>query len=180
MLRVLYALLIGLFGAGIIHIAILFLVPDFSERDAWSRLAMASDFYKITRLDTEVDGGPIVRAGDPLFRAVACRFDLEDGPVQVNAPGLVPFWSMSVYNRSGQNIYSFNDRAAQSGLLDVVVLTPEQMIDLRKDVPAELQRSVFVETQIGEGIVVVRGFAPDESWTKAIGEFLGGAACTLR
>ena len=59
-------------------------------------------------------------------------------------------------------------------------LTPEQMIDVRKEVPPEFQQSVFVETPIGEGIVVVRAFMPDESWTKAIGEFLGGAACTLR
>ena len=47
MLKLLYALLVGLFGAGIVHIAILFLVPDFSERDVWSRLAMVSDYYRV-------------------------------------------------------------------------------------------------------------------------------------
>ena len=121
-----------------------------------------------------------MRLGDPLIRAVACRFDLLDGPVQVTAPGAVPFWSVSVYNRSGQNIYSFNDHAAQSGRLDVVVLTPEQMIDMRKELPPEFQQSVFVETPIGEGIVAVRAFRPDESWTKTIGDFLGGARCLPR
>ncbi|TGV75985.1 DUF1254 domain-containing protein, partial [Mesorhizobium sp. M00.F.Ca.ET.149.01.1.1] len=50
MRRLLHALILGLLGAGIVHIVVLFLVPEFSERDAWSRLAMASDLYKMTRL----------------------------------------------------------------------------------------------------------------------------------
>ena len=48
MRRLLHAILLGLLGAGIVHIVVLLLVPEFSERDAWSRLAMASDLYKMT------------------------------------------------------------------------------------------------------------------------------------
>jgi uncharacterized membrane protein len=36
MLRLFYILLIGIVGAGIVHIAVLLLLPQFSERDAWS------------------------------------------------------------------------------------------------------------------------------------------------
>jgi len=43
MRKLIYAALLGLVGAGIVHIAVLLMVPDFSERDAWSRLAQASD-----------------------------------------------------------------------------------------------------------------------------------------
>ena len=50
-------------------------------------------------------------------------------------PARCPFWSVSVYDRSGQNIYSFNDRTPPDGNLDFVVLTPAQMIELRKDLP---------------------------------------------
>ena len=37
---------------------------------------------------------------------------LEEGVVRIDNAGKVPYWSASVYDRSGQNIYSFNDRTA--------------------------------------------------------------------
>lgn len=175
--RLVYAVLIGLIGAGIVHIAILFLLPHFSERDAWSRLALAADFYRMVRLDGTLGDTAGVRSSDPLFRAAACRFDLEDGVVHVRSPGKVPFWSVSVYDRGGQNIYSFNDRASETATLDFVVLTPDQMLELRKQLPEELEHSIFVETPLGQGILVVRSFVPDPSWSRIVESFFGEASC---
>jgi uncharacterized membrane protein len=180
MRSLLHALILGLLGAGIVHIVVLFLVPEFSERDAWSRLAMASDLYKMTRLDAEAGGAPVVKSVDPLFYAAACRFDLADGLVRIRAPGDVPFWSASVYDRNGHNIYSFNDHNANDEKLDVVVLTPAQMIDVRRDLPEDLQGAIFVEAPIEEGIFVVRAFVPDESWKPIVSRFLEQSACELQ
>ncbi|TIW78919.1 MAG: DUF1254 domain-containing protein [Mesorhizobium sp.] len=163
MRRLLHALILGLLGAGIVHIVVLFLVPEFSERDAWSRLATASDLYRMTRLD-----------------AAACRFDLADGLVRIKAPGDVPFWSASVYDRGGHNIYSFNDHNANGEKLDTVVLTPAQMIDVRRDLPEDLQGAIFVEAPIEEGIFVVRAFVPDESWKPIVSRFLEQSSCDLQ
>ncbi|TPI42321.1 DUF1254 domain-containing protein [Mesorhizobium sp. B2-9-1] len=180
MRRLLHALILGLLGAGIVHIVVLFLVPEFSERDAWSRLAMASDLYKMTRLDAEAGGAPVVKSVDPLFYAAACRFNLADGLVRIRAPGDVPFWSASVYDRNGHNIYSFNDHNANGEKLDAVVLTPAQMIDVRRDLPEDLQGAIFVEAPIEEGIFVVRAFVPDGSWKPIVSRFLEQGACELQ
>jgi len=179
MRRLLYAVVLGLFGAGIVHIVVLLLVPDFSERDAWSQLATRSDLYHMARLDAEAGGPPVVKSVDPLFFAAACRFDLEDGMVRVAAPGQVPFWSVSVYDRNGHNVYSFNDHSATGGRLDAVVLTPAQMIEVRKELPEDFAGSIFVEAPIREGIVVIRSFVPDESWKPTVRRFLAGATCDL-
>lgn len=179
MARFFHAILIGLVGAGIVHIAVLFLLPQFSERDAWSRLALAADFYRPVRIDGDAGEIAGVRSADPLFKAMACRFDLSDGIVHIRSPGQVPFWSVSVYDRGGQNIYSFNDRASDSASLDFVVLTPDQMIEVRKQLPVELERSIFVETPLAEGIVVVRSFVPDPSWNRIVDAFFTDASCTL-
>ena len=178
MARLLYAILLGLVGAGIVHIAILLLLPAVSERDAWSRLARAGDLYAVTPLYNQADGTRVLRSTDPLIQAVACRFDLRNGVAHIRAGGRVPFWSVSIYDRGGQNIYSFNDRTASSGVLDLVVLTPPQMIEVRKELPEALENSVFVESDITEGIVVVRSFVPDDSWGPAISAFLSGIACS--
>jgi uncharacterized membrane protein len=178
MLRLFYVLLVGIIGAGIVHISVLLLLPQFSERDAWSSLAEAADFYKAVRIDAGDGSPPIVKAVDPLFHAAACRFDLDEGPVHLRAPGSVPFWSVSIYIRAGQNVYSFNDRATDKGALDFVVLTPEQMIEVRKTMPEDFQKAIFVQVPIGEGIVVVRSFVPDPTWEEATSEFLAKIACT--
>ncbi|MGX9115242.1 MAG: DUF1254 domain-containing protein [Mesorhizobium sp.] len=180
MRRLLHAILLGLLGAGIVHIVVLLLVPEFSERDAWSRLAMASDLYKMTRLDAEAGGTPVVKSVDPLFYAAACRFDLSEGMVRVKAPGNVPFWSVSVYDRSGHNIYSFNDHSATGRVLDSIVLTPAQMIEIRKDLPEELQGAIFVEAPIDEGMFVIRSFVPDDSWKPIVSRFLERSSCELQ
>lgn len=169
MRRLIHALLLGLLGAGIVHIVVLFLIPDLSERDTWARLETAADLYGITPV--------VAKSVDPLFRVVACRFDLDDGMAQIKAPGNVPFWSVSIYDRNGHNVYSFNDRSAEKGVLDTVVLTPAQMIAVRKDLPADLVGSVFVETEARQGIAVVRAFVPDDSWKPGVERFLAQASC---
>ncbi|MER8435818.1 DUF1254 domain-containing protein [Mesorhizobium sp. M1312] len=180
MRRLLHSVLLGLLGAGIIHIIVLLLVPEFSERNAWSRLAMASDLYRMTRLDAESGGTPVVKSVDPLFYAAACRFDLSEGMVRVKAPGNVPFWSVSVYDRSGHNIYSFNDHSATGRVLDSIVLTPAQMIEIRKNLPEELQGAIFVEAPIDEGMFVIRSFVPDDSWRPIVSRFLEQSSCELQ
>lgn len=177
MLRIVYAAVVGLFGAAIVHIAILLMLPQFSDRDAWSRLAMSADLNRPVRIDAQAGETSIVRSVDPLFYAAACRFDLSEGIVHVQSPGKSPFWSVSVYDRGGQNIYSFNDRTAASGTLDFVVLTPVQMIELRKALPPELDKSIFVEASLDEGIVVVRSFVPDQSWNQSVASFLNEISC---
>jgi len=177
MRRLLHAILLGVFGAGIVHIVVLLLIPEFSERDAWSRLSAASDLYIMVPLKAEKGGPPVVKSVDPMFEAVACRFDLDDGLVRIKATGHVPFWSVSVYDRNGHNVYSFNDRNAGKTALDAVILTPAQMVSVRKDLPEDLAGSVFVETTTDYGIAVIRAFVPDESWRPAARDLLGRSSC---
>ncbi|MCV0396162.1 MAG: DUF1254 domain-containing protein [Rhizobiaceae bacterium] len=172
-----YALLLGLVGAAIVHIAVLLMVPAYSERDAWSKLAAAAGPYSIVRVSGDETVEPLVSGIDPLFEAAACRFDLSEAPARLAGRETVPFWSVSVYDRAGVNLYSFNDRTADQGLLDLLIVTPAQMLELRKELPAEYERSVIVETEATEGIVVVRAFRPDAEWRAEVLRFLEGVTC---
>ncbi|QPC87200.1 DUF1254 domain-containing protein [Mesorhizobium sp. NBSH29] len=173
--RLAYAIAVGLVGAGIVHITILMMLPTFSARDAWSRLATLGDLYEAERV---VAGGPVmVQPADPFFLTVACRFDLHDGIAHLTADGSLPFWSASIYDRHGQNIYSFNDRTTSDNALDFVIAAPLQMIELRKNLPADLETAVFVEADIDEGIVMVRAFAPDPSIRPGVEATLDGLTC---
>ena len=174
--RLLHALVLGVVGAGIVHIVILLLVPSYSQRDAWAALSERSNYYFVTRLDPP-GAEPLIGSIDPLFDAAACRFDLADGPVHVRGDGEVPYWSLSVYDRVGLNVFSVNDRSSSDSALDFVVATPSQMIDLRNDLPVSFDRSVFIEADVEDGIVVVRAFVPDESWEPTVTRYLQGVTC---
>lgn len=178
MLRFLHATVLGLVGAGIVHIVVLLMMPLMSPRDAWTKSESETDLYSFAGYSAQSAAAASAGVADPFFRSVVCRFDLTDGFVHVFREGRIPFWSASVYDRSGQNVFSLNDRTAKSGVLDVVVVTPAQLVDIRKSPPPELESSVFVEAPIDQGMVVVRAFQPDDTWNVEVERYLSAIACT--
>jgi uncharacterized membrane protein len=177
MTRAIHILALGIVGAAIVHIAILVLLPVLSERDAWARLAAEGDFLKPIMLGSS-DGASSVPLADPFLEGGACRFDLHHhGVLHVTAGGGAPFWSVSVYDRRGYNLYSFNDRTAAGGRLDLAVATSAQLTDLRRELPDALARSIFVEVENPQGIVVVRAFRPDATYEPVVAKFLESIAC---
>ena len=175
--RLLYLLLVGVVGAGMVHIASLFLIPHVSESDAWSRLATLAEPETFAIIEP---GSPIaasMRVLDPRFMTAACRFSLRDGPVLLSGEGHPPFWSISIYNRHGENIFSLNDRIATDGILSIAVVTPLQMIELQNDMPTELSKSILAEADIDDGFVVLRAFVPDQSYKAGVRKFIAGAGC---
>ncbi len=178
MARLLHLLITGLVGAGIVHIAVLMLIPSRAEGDAFSRLARLGPEFTFIKASNPV-AAPVLADADPLFAVSACRFSLENGLVHARASGSVPFWSVSIFNGNGENIYSFNDRNSAGGMVDLAVGTPVQIINLRQDLPEEFLRSIFVETETEKGTIVLRAFAPDGDAKAAAAAFLASAQCEL-
>ncbi|EIM74914.1 hypothetical protein A33O_09849 [Nitratireductor aquibiodomus RA22] len=177
MFRLLHVLLLGLFGAAAVHIAILFLLPTYSERDVWSAMAEEGDPYAFIRLG-EGNGNPLLaETQNPFFDTAACRFDLENGMVRITADERVPFWSFSVYDRDGFNVFNANDRSATNRGLDALIVNAAQLLELRKGVPETLATSLIAQTDIGEGMVVIRVFVPDGSWRIIVERFFEGLRC---
>jgi uncharacterized membrane protein len=112
-----------------------------------------------------------------MFEVASCRFDLTDGSVHVFSPTRVPYWSLSVFDRRGQNVFNLNDRTATGGVLDVVVARPVQLIELRKAMPPNYENAVFVESDITEGMVILRSFVPDASWRGIVDRQLADTRC---
>ena len=179
MAKWLYAACAGVVGAGIVHIATLLLLPAVSDIDTWTRLSAFGNLNEFHQIELTGSAAASIRALDPTFQVAACRFDLADGPVGISSPGSAPFWSLSVYNRRGENIFSINDRTAGEARLDVIVATPAQVVELRKALTPEIETSVLSENDIGEGFVVLRAFVEDAAMNAAIAAFLEAATCDL-
>lgn len=178
--RVIYVLLMGLVGAAIVHIAVLILVPSQSRNDVWSRLDRADADYRFQQVGATASNpdAALIRTPDPLMPVAICRFNLMAGPVHIASSQRIPFWSLSVTNRRGQIVYSFNDRNSTDGVLDLVIATPLQLVELKKELPGELEGSILVEADLDAGMVILRGFSPDPSWRLQLMQFLDNARCS--
>lgn len=177
------AVLVGLVGAAIIHIAIIFSIPMQAENDAWARLARFGDLFSVVRV-ADLPGAsgaqPAATAFafiDPAFIDVACRFSLENGPARLTAEERTGFWTASVYARNGDNLFSISERVALEGALDLLIGTREQL-DLARVEGSELpDQTVSVELPTDEGYVMVRSLVDSESERPFVDRFVRSIAC---
>jgi uncharacterized membrane protein len=176
MLRVLFALLAGLFGAALLHLVIILSLPHFTGKDAATRVAAEGDLDNFYLLGPTDDTAGLSN-DDPYVRTAVCSFDIEDNPVRFTAKGNVPFWSIALYDEASNEVFSMNDRTSVGGALDILLGSPIQLTELRKSLPQELQKTILVETARQEGYAVLRTLAPQASFDAAAKNFLTEAGC---
>ena len=157
-----------LFLSGAVHICTIFLIPTVAESDGWSRLAAFAGEDEFTEVRTPVrrPGASSVNtteaiAGlDPLFVTGACRVNLSGAPVGITVDARDRFWSLALYDRKGTIVFSLNDRTAADGRLDLLVVTPAQNAELKKNPPPNIEQTIVVESQATDLIALLRLFAP--------------------
>ena len=175
--RYLFLLICGILLAGIVHISIILLIPNFGSRDAWNIISDHSAMWKFRKFSDNEVAKQTLEETDPYFKMGACTFDLDEAGLRISGSKSVNFWSVSVFDQSGSVIYSLNNRTAIDNQLDLIVLNPLQMVELRQDPPKNIQRSVVVEAEIANGFVVLRNFQNDVSDKDSVDKFLDLADC---
>ena len=174
--RGVYLAVCGLLLAGIVHIAIVLLVPAVGTQDAYGVATRQLQSYAFTLVG---DSGQVsvVRETDPFFAYGVCRFDLAEGGVRMTGPQSAVVWSATLVDQDGGVIYSLNNRTAIESRLNLIVLNPAQILRLRETQPPEIESSVVVEADVDAGFVVLRAFRPDDSWAGLVDEFMKGVQC---
>lgn len=189
--RLTYAALTGLIGAALLHIIIILALPNFTGKDAYTRIKAAGPSHRFIVLpdsvDTTADKPANGRAEgsdqmalsnvDPFLKGAVCHFDISRAPLRLYAPAGPSFWSMAVYDASSNEVFSMNDRTSVGGDLDAVVATPAQVAQIRKAPGATLTQSILVEYRGTTGYVVLRTMVPAPSFSPQARAFLDEALC---
>lgn len=179
MKRILYGALLALVLAGIVHILVVLLIPSYAEQDAWAKLARNGGSWEFSIVARPgLDKASELPLADPAFGVAACRFDLSESPLVVEAAGDLPFWSVALFDRRGRNFYSFNDRTAIGRQLFMIVVNPIQMAQLRKNPPEEAERAVLIESDLKEGFILIRALKDNAARGPAVRRFLSDAKCS--
>ncbi len=177
MRRTLLFALGGILLGGVIHIAIVFMVPYYADRDAWAEMRRLGRDGQFHVLPVPEAGAEPLSSLDPRMMQAVCRFSLGAGPVRIGALFADEFWTVAVFDRRGRNIFSLNDRSADRARLDLAILTPVQMAQLRQDPPASLETAIVLELPIDAGFVLLRAFVPDDSLAPDVRALLQAADC---
>ena len=149
-------LLAILLVAGVVHIASLLIVPLVAPDDAYARLAQAVPEGTVSVLPRGGSPGAALPDRDPSLATAVCRYDLDRGPVRVAAAlGGEAFVALTLHARSGVAFYGLNDRAANDGRLELVVMTARQLDDAQaRDAADAPVRDVRVVAPQRQGFVM--------------------------
>lgn len=180
MLKLIYAVIVGLVGAALLHLIIILSIPHFSDRDAYSQalaLKVENRFQLVGNSPKTTD----MVNGDPFIRSAVCTYDISEAPIRISGFGVVPFWSVAIFDDASNEIFSMNERTSVRGQLDVVLANGAQLASIRKEQPSELAQSILVEASRSQGYVVLRSMMPQPSFLQEAERFLRAAECqTLR
>lgn len=177
MVRYVYAGLVGLVGAAFVHLAIVLMLPQLSENDAWRQIeekAAVNDPVRLDRYGVELSAA---RTLDPMFAVIACRYDLSAGLFSITAPPTGDFWSVAVFDDLGRILFSANDRIVATENLDLVMALPLQMRVLQQSPRPGLANAVLTEANRNKGFAVLRVFRPDETYEPVVRDFIDRIDC---
>lgn len=167
----------GLILAGIIHIVAVLMVPTYAPADAWTRIAAITEPEKFIELSSDPREAAVVPMLDPLMRHIVCRYTLDGPPVRIRATLPGDFWSVALFNARGENVYSINNTAIGGDTLDMLILTANQLAQIRENPPEDLEGMLIIEQTDEDGFALIRAFVPDGSEAPEIQAGLAGARC---
>ena len=176
-MRVLRIALGGLLGGVVVHIAAILMFPGLGGGDVWAATEAYGPEGRFVVLPQPEPGGPATPYLDPGFVHALCRFRLDAGPVNVIANVNAEFWSASIYDRHGVNLYSLNDQTAGRAPLDLLIIGPDDLTELQRAEAPILERSVVVDLTIDAGLILIRAFFEDAAMIAPLGAMLAMAEC---
>jgi uncharacterized membrane protein len=176
--KILYCLFCGLVLAALLHVIIILVLPNFSQNNAWYRISKNIKPYTFTLLSNKrfPDGRPLISGQDPLFISAVCWFDLNDGPLKIEAKGYAPYWSLSIYDNISTNHYSLNDRNTNPQHLNALIINDVQEAKLEENQTKDTNQ-ISIKVTFKKGLAVFRALRPDATWDKQITEFIKSGSC---
>lgn len=179
MIRLLLWSLGAILLGGIVHLSTVLLMPRAATQDAYARLVPLTPVNTVVPIATPTAEASIMPFMDPAFAAAACRYDLSDGSLKLNAPVSQAYTSVTFYTRNSVAYYAINDRAAGRRSIELDLMTPEQHAQLPEEEDVTAADRLIVESPTKTGLIVLRALAPEPGLMPMARRALAGAQCRI-
>ncbi len=174
--NVISVLLAIVFLSTAIHIVAVLLVPRFASEDGWSRLDAFAEPGRFKPIPNDANSA-LLPGLDPMFVHSACSISLAEAPGILSLSAQDRFWSLALYDSNSIAIFSLNDRTAQDGTLDMLVVNSVQNALLKENPPDDIDDIIVVEAQDNNLIAVFRLYSPTAELRRLAMEAIGSAIC---
>lgn len=166
----------GLLGAIIIHVLLVVILPRLAGGDVAEAMAAYGPEGTFNLLPRPETAGADLAFVDPRLVHAVCRFTLEGRPLRIAASIVADFWSVAVFDRTGNTLYSLNDRTGGGAGIDLLLIGPAEVADLQ-ETEEVLDDVVIVEMPVETGLVVLRAFYRDAAMRGQVEAMLQAASC---
>ena len=176
-MRLVLWLIAGLILGLIIHIGVILGLPSLATQTIWSRIEAMGPTNKVMVLPPVAIGAPNPLQLDPTLSYAVCRVNLAAGPAVLN--GMLPdaFWSLAIFNRAGEVVYSTTNRDGIGQNLNLGIFNAAQTHLLAEQQIEVADGLLIVESNANEVFVVIRIAPPHEAMRKRLEAALSGIIC---
>lgn len=159
------------------HIVTSVFFPQLEREDTVETLMGASEVNRVTVLADEDKLKEVLR-GIPTDMAYAiCPYDISERPIEISAPLPGTYWSISIFEPSGRNIYTLNDTQVGTDRFAAVIMLGEAKTAAEEDTSKREGGGIVIHTKETSGVVVIRAFIEDLAARKSAQDALSASEC---
>lgn len=159
------------------HIVTSVFFPRLERQDTVAALMSASELNQLTVLEDEAKVKQVLR-GVPTDMAFAiCPYDISKKPISISAPLPGTYWSISIFEPSGRNIYTLNDTQVGTHHFAAVIIQGEAKTAAEEDTSKREGGGIVIHTTEPRGVVVIRAFVEDRASRKSAHASLAATRC---
>jgi len=175
-----YWLIAGLLLGAIIHLVTILTLPHLSEHKAWDRIGNAYPINAMTILPPiSPDAQPLPFMA-PDIRYAICRYNVKDKPLVVRTTLLNENWSIAVFDKLGDNVYTVSGANLRSNNVDIKISLAENdklKFGIRQN--QFIDSGIPVKVNAPEGLVMVRAPVLSKAYTDQAITHLRMASCKI-
>ncbi len=177
--RILFWAIATVMLAGATHLAVVLFTPDISMASLIGRITAATAVNRMVVLEPE-ETATLVHEINPDLAYAVCPYDIADNDLQITLEIPDTYWSISIYNERGDNIYTLNDRQAGASYL-VLRLVQKASASDETLVPSLTEgNAVVVRTSSLRGVIMLRAMVPNGAYRQRIRDTLNASRCAPR
>jgi uncharacterized membrane protein len=177
MIRTLLWLLGGVVLGGIIHIAVILILPLVSPNPVWREIVALDALNKPVVLPAVTAGTPNPLRLDPELTYAVCRIDLRNGPGIIRGTLPQAFWSVAFFDPQGAVIYSSTNRDGIGQTLEVGVFNQAQTRLLAEQTLNVAESLLIVEARSDDIFALIRLAPPHQAMRARYEQLLQQVSC---
>lgn len=171
-------ILAGLVLGGIIHLAVILILPSQSTNNAWATIDRLGTKNQMVVIKATGDDAWSRLNLDPAFVYAACQIDLSDGPVSISGRLPSAFWTAALIAKDGSVPYSTTSRTSNDRDFNIAIFNPSQSRQLA-DAEFELDPTLLiVKLPADEYVAIIRILPGHRALAAAYRESLAGLTCS--